>query len=105
MRMEKKFRVLFENLCCSQCKSGFDENSFEIKRKEDGLLVTHLTCQNCGKSFGIAFVGVSNFDVKEPLEIKPEPISYDDVIDAHRFIKNLDENWKNYLKKYTDDSR
>ena len=29
----------------------------------------------------------------------PEPISYDDVIDAHRFIKNLDGNWHKHLPK------
>ena len=98
--MEKKLRVLFDNLCCSVCKNGFDEDSFEIKRNEDGLLVTHLVCKNCGKSFGVAFVGLSDIDIKEPLEVMqgPDPIDYDDVIDAHRFIQNLDEHWQNYLK-------
>ena len=68
-------------------------------------MVTHLVCQNCGKSFGVAFVGISNVEVKEeniqPLEIQegPKPISYDDVIDAHRFIKNLDEHWQDHLPK------
>ena len=98
--MEKKLRVLFDNLCCSVCKNGFDEDSFEIKRNEDGLLVTHLVCKNCGKSFGVAFVGLSDIDIKEPLEVMqgPDPIDYDDVIDAHRFIQNLDEHWQDYLK-------
>lgn len=99
--MEKKLKVLFDNLCCSQCKTGFDENSIQIKREEEGLLVTHLMCPNCGKSFGVAFVGLSKIEVKEPLEVQdgPEPINYDDVIDAHRFIKNLDEHWQDYLPK------
>ena len=99
--MKKKLKILFDNLCCSQCKTGFDEESIEIKREEDGLLVTHLVCQHCGKSFGIAFLGLSGIEVKEPLEIQdgPEPINYDDVIDAHRFIKNLDEHWQDFLPK------
>lgn len=99
--MEKKLKILFDNLCCSQCKAGFDEASISIKREEEGLLVTHLVCQNCGKSFGVAFVGLSDIQVKEPLEVQqgPEPINYDDVIDAHRFIKNLDEHWQDYLPK------
>ena len=98
--MEKKLSVLFENLCCSQCKNGFDENSFEIKRDEEGLLVTHLKCRHCGKSFGVAFVGLSDVEIKEPLTVQqgPDPINYDDVIDAHRFIQNLDEHWQDYLK-------
>lgn len=99
--MKKKLKVLFDNLCCSQCKTGFDEESIDIKREEDGLLVTHLVCRHCGKSFGVAFLGLSGIEVKEPLEIQdgPEPINYDDVIDAHRFIKNLDEHWQDYIQK------
>ena len=69
------------------------------------MLVTHLVCQNCGKSFGVAFVGINNIEVKTPSDLPlvvqdgPEPINYDDVIDAHRFIKNLDEHWQDYLPK------
>ncbi len=97
--MKKNLGKLLSNLCCSQCKSEFDENSIEIKREEDGLIVTQLKCQHCGKNFGIAFLGFSEIEIKEPLKVKqgPAPISYDDVIDAHRFIKNLDKNWQDYL--------
>jgi len=101
--MKKKIEKLFSNLCCSQCKNGFDENSITVKREEDGLLVVGLECKHCGKNFGIAFLGFSDIDTKkpEPLEVAegPEPISYDDVIDAHRFIKELDADWKKYLPK------
>lgn len=103
--MKKKLSVLFKNLCCSHCKTGFDEDSIVIKRDEQGLLVTHLVCRQCGKQFGVAFLGFSDIEVKDEnklaLEVTegPDPISYDDVIEAHRFIKNLDENWKDYLNK------
>lgn len=103
--MEKKLKALFENLCCSQCKTGFDEESFSIKREEAGLTVTHLVCKNCGKSFGVAFLGFSGIEVKDEsklaLEIQegPDLITYDDVIDAHRFIRDLDEHWANHLPK------
>ncbi len=97
--MKDKFKVLFSNLCCSHCKAEFDENSIEIKRQEEGLIVTHLVCKKCGKNFGVAFVGLSNIEVKDPLRVQdgPEPINADDVLDAHRFIKNLDEHWQDYL--------
>lgn len=103
--MKKKLKVLFENLCCSMCKNGFDEDSITIKREENGLLVVNLFCQHCGKNFGVAFVGISNLEVKDdnklPLEVQegPAPISYDDVIDAHRFIRDLDEHWHEHLPK------
>ncbi len=99
--MKKKLEKLFDNLCCSQCRNGFDEESITIKREEEGLTVINLSCKHCGKNFGVAFLGFSGIDVKNtaPLEVVegPEPISYDDVIDAHRFIKNLDKDWNKYL--------
>ena len=97
--MKKKLEKLFSNLCCSQCKNGFDEESITIKREEDGLSVISLECKHCGKNFGVAFLGFSGIDVKEPLEVVegPEPISYDDVIDAHRFIEKLEKDWTKYL--------
>ena len=101
--MKKKIEKLFSNLCCSQCRNSFDENSITIKRQEEGLTVIGLECKHCGKNFGIAFLGLSDIGVKgyEPLEVTegPEPISYDDVIDAHRFIKNLEKDWSKYLPK------
>lgn len=99
--MKKKVEKLFSNLCCSQCRNSFGEDSISIKREEEGLTVFNLVCQHCGKNFGVAFLGFSNIDVKNyaPLEVQegPNPISYDDVIDAHRFIKNLEGDWNKYL--------
>lgn len=103
--MKRKLEKLFANLCCSVCKCGFDEDSIVIKREEPGLTVINLECKNCGKNFGAAFLGFSNIEVKDesklPLEVQegPEPISYDDVIDAHRFIRELDEHWADHLPK------
>lgn len=103
--MKKKIKTLFNNLCCSVCKSDFDEDSIQIKREEKGLTVAHLVCQNCGKNFGIAFIGLTDITLKNEkdlaLEVQegPAPISYDDVIDAHRFIKDLDEHWQQHLPK------
>lgn len=99
--MKKKLKKLFENLCCSACRNGFDENSITIKRDEEDLFVVSLTCAHCGKNFGIAFLGFSDIEIKndEPLEVVdgPEPINYDDVIDAHNFFKDLKEDWNKYL--------
>lgn len=103
--MKKKFSTLFKNLCCSQCKADFDENSVQIVREEDQMMVIRLVCEHCGKSFGVAFVGISDIELKDDkdmaLEIKEgcAPIGVDDVLDAHKFIKNLDENWSKHLPK------
>ena len=103
--METKFESMFKNLCCSRCKSDFSRESVKILRKEDSMLVAHLMCQECGKDFGICFLGTKNLDAEffdrektslRMIEDLP-PISKDDVLDAHKFIKDLDEHWYKYL--------
>jgi len=103
--MTDKIDILFKNLCCSRCKSDFDEQSVKLLRQENDVLVVHLSCNNCGKDFGISFLGTKNlnaqfFDIeKTPLRMIEDmpPISKDDVLDAHKFIKDLDEHWTKYL--------
>ena len=103
--MDNKITTLFKNLCCSRCKSDFDEQSITILRKENEMLVINLTCKNCGKNFGTSFLGTKNLNAeffdreKTPLRMIDDlpPISKDDVLDAHKFIKNLDESWQKYL--------
>ncbi len=100
--MKKDIKTLLENLCCSNCKAEFDKDSIIIKRFEQELIVAQLFCHHCQKSYGIAFLGFPDGVVtKDPLEVQegPDAIDYDDVIDAHRFIQNLDEHWQDYLPK------
>ena len=73
--MNKKIvNMLFSDMCCSECKSDFNEDSLFVLRREDNLTVLQITCQN-----------------------GPDAICYDDVIDAHNFFKNLDEGWEKYI--------
>lgn len=107
--MKRKIATLFKELCCSECKSDFDENSVLIMREEkseDGeMLVIRIICQECGKSFGVAFLGISDFDLKNysddelTLHVQEgaNPINEDDVLDAHKFIKKLDKNWQKFI--------
>lgn len=107
--MERKIAVLFKELCCSVCKADFDENSVEIMREEktkgEELIVLRLACQKCGKSFGVAFLGISDFEMKnysedeQALKVQTgtAPISTDEVLDAHKFIKKLDKDWKKFI--------
>jgi len=96
---------LFSDLCCSNCGHDFDDDSIYILREEEGLFVLQVICPNCQKSFGVAFLGMESIAMKDkedsklPLQIKelPEPISSDDVIDAHRFIQKLDKDWQKYI--------
>lgn len=105
--MNKKIiKMLFSDMCCSECKEDFTEDSVFVLRKEKNLNVIQVICQNCGKSFGIALLG--DCEEKEMSQITadnlalqiqegPDAICYDDVIDAHNFFKNLDEGWEKYI--------
>ncbi|MCR5261805.1 MAG: hypothetical protein K6C94_08215 [Candidatus Gastranaerophilales bacterium] len=102
---KSNLKKLFADLCCSNCGHDFDEDSIYILREEEGLFVLQVICPECQKSFGVAILGMESIAVKDksddklPLQIKdlPEPISSDDVIDAHRFFKNLDDDWQKYI--------
>ncbi len=108
-KMKRKIATLFKELCCSQCKSDFDEKSVMLMREEDEMIVFKLVCNDCGKSFGVAFLGISDFDLKNyededvALKVKEaSPINEDDVLNAHKFIKELDDNWKKFISDIKD---
>lgn len=102
---KRKVAALFKDLCCSACKADFDESSVLIMREEEELIVFRLVCPQCGKSFGVAFLGISDFELKNytehdlALEVQEgeNPISVDDVLDAHKFIKKLDTDWQKFI--------
>lgn len=112
--MKRKIATLFRELCCSACKADFDEKSVSIMREEktpdEEMLVCRLTCQSCGKSFGVAFLGISDLDLKNysedelalQVQTGPNPISTDEVLDAHKFIKKLDKNWQKFISDLND---
>ncbi len=88
---QKDIKTLFSGLCCSMCKNEFDINSIKIIKRDCDILLCSLSCAKCGKDFGEV---VFNFNRKahhhNPLEVVegPPPIDYDDVINAHKFIKD-----------------
>lgn len=89
---QKNIKTLFSNLCCSKCKNDFTADSLTIKRQEGKIYICNLVCNFCGKDFGdIIFKSDEQSDKISPMEIidGPPPITSDDVIEAHRFIKKM----------------
>ena len=88
---QNDIKTLFSHLCCSRCKNEFSIDSIKILEQDCDMMLCNLLCEKCGKDFGEV---VFNFNRKSdnhlPLEIVegPPPISSDDVIEAHRFIKD-----------------
>jgi hypothetical protein len=90
---QKDIKTMFSNLCCSRCKNEFSKNSIKIIEGDCDILICSLSCEFCHKDFGTVILNYNRKSKQHtPLKIieGSPPIDYDDVIDAHRFIrKNL----------------
>ncbi len=89
---DKDIKILFKNLCCSKCRNDFTTGSLTVKRREGDILICNLKCTVCEKDFGdVVFNFNRKSDKHYPMEIidGPPPISSDDVINAHEFIKKM----------------
>ncbi len=87
---QKDFRILFSGLCCSRCKNEFTIDDLTEIRNENDIKICKLQCQKCNKDFGEIILNYNKKATKHsPLEIidGPAPIDFDDVIEAHKFIK------------------
>ena len=87
---QKDFRILFSGLCCSRCKNEFTIDDLTEIRNENDIKICKLQCQKCDKDFGEIILNYNKKATKHsPLEIidGPAPIDFDDVIEAHKFIK------------------
>ena len=103
MNTEKYVKLIFSKMVCSCCDNQFTPESVEIIRIEDNCAIVKIQCTTCNKNYGIAMVGIEKIDISPNLEqedsIVPEmpPITLDDVIDAHKFIDNLGDDWMKYI--------
>ena len=86
------FKQLFSNLCCSQCKNDFIIKGLNVIELSSDIIIANLSCSFCGKDFGKIILNYNkkskNHSSLEVIE-GPPPITSDDVINAHKFIKNL----------------
>ena len=102
----------FSHVKCSNCKEFFKEGSVQLIRKEANNIVVRITCQNCDKNLGLAILGLDKAEYKNSLKFSEtegenpvstgsneEPITYDDVIEAHDFFENLGDDWAKHLPK------
>lgn len=105
-----EFKIIqehFNTLNCPKCMKNFSNESVNLVRKEKDYWVIKVNCLECFKPVGIAIVGIESFRdfdselTSSELEKFSElpPISTNDVLDAHEFIKGLDDNWSKYIRE------
>jgi hypothetical protein len=115
MEINDIVKDFFSNIKCTQCQNYFEKESINLVRHEYNYTVVRVTCSVCGKNIGMAILGLDKNSMHQSLEpieepkksktnkkaIKEDnpcdPITYDDVIDAHNFFYSLGEDWTKFL--------
>jgi hypothetical protein len=112
----------FTRMTCHHCQASLEPDGVRLLREDAGMFVVSITCNHCHNDIGVALVGMDAVEghghpgqsgarrvrvrrYKDP-ELTPEelrrlavfePVSDDDVIEAHHFFQNLDTNWMRYI--------
>jgi len=107
-------KEFFSNIRCTQCHNFFDEESISLVRHDNNYTVVRVTCSKCGKNIGLAMLGLDKDSIKKSMEQlnspgdietsielsdADDPITYDDVIDAHNFFYSLGSDWYKHLPR------
>lgn len=103
--MEKNLATMLKDLCCSRCKNDFEEKDITFIHSDGVYNVINITCSKCGKDFGTIYLkftentseNIKDLILKDTRD-KP-PISSDDVIDAHEYIKDIEKNFEKFLNE------
>lgn len=113
----KIIQSFFSRMRCSHCQSYLQADGIELIREDEGIYIVDITCMQCDEPMGVAMVGMELENTAlalpehlEELELTPwdkerfaltDPVSTDDVVDAHRFFTRLGPDWQKYLPPET----
>jgi hypothetical protein len=110
----------FQRRHCRHCTSRYAAEGIQLVREEPGAYVVRITCSKCHQPLGTALIGLSKTNdpfagqpAKQEAPLFPtdwskrdierlsnQPaISYDDVLNAHRFVQGLGDDWSANLPK------
>jgi hypothetical protein len=100
----------FQQKSCRFCANPYSSEGIQLLREEPGVLVVRVSCRSCGHPLGVAIVGTAPRLHREKRNCPAEwtkrdidrlaarqPISYDDVLNAHEFFTNLGSDWVKWL--------
>ena len=111
----------FTRMTCHHCQASLEPDGVRLIREDAGMFVVSVSCNHCDNDIGIALVGMDAVEgiagasqgersvrirrYKDPELTQDEvrrlaifdPVSDDDVIEAHNFFQNLDTNWMQHI--------
>ena len=119
----------FRKLRCAHCSETFQPEGVHLLREERDYWVVKVHCNACDQPAGVAIVGVEydqrddvpEFGARRPAalagrpaarsravfsDVREEerfasmaPITEDEVLDVHQFLKELGADWSGQLRK------
>ena len=109
----------FSHVKCVNCNEFFNNDAIQLVRQESNSIVVRIACVNCGKNLGLAILGIDragyknslgfsedthgNNDMPISVNVNNDPITYDDVVEAHQFFSSLGDDWSKYLPNHETD--
>ena len=99
----------FTRMRCNYCSHSFSPEDIQLIRQDESIYIVNVYCNHCSTQNGVAMVGVEVpgegqvFPDPELTEEELErladfqPITDDDVLEAHEFISQLDGNWTRFI--------
>jgi hypothetical protein len=103
----------FTRMRCNFCSHSYSPEDIQLIRQDEGVYIVNVYCNHCHTQNGVAMVGV---EVPNGTGMFPDPeltdeelirlaefnpITEDDVLDAHTFFNNLDGNWMRFIPPET----
>jgi hypothetical protein len=102
----------FQQKTCRFCNHHYTADGIKLLREDPGSLVVKIVCNICDRALGVAIIGTTietkrrtstdlDWTKKDSLKFLDKPaITYDDVLDAHKFFQELDSDWAKYLPEF-----
>jgi hypothetical protein len=102
----------FTRMRCNFCSHSFSPEDIQLIRQEEGIYIVNVYCNHCRTQNGVAMVGVEvpTLEGGQPRFTDPElteeelvrladyqPVSPDDVLDAHHFFSALGSDWMKFI--------
>lgn len=99
----------FMRMRCNFCAHTFSPDDIQLIRQDESVYVVNVYCNHCRTQNGVAMVGVElpgqagafpdpELTREEMIRLAEyEPITPDDVLDAHRFFNQLDNDWMKFI--------
>ncbi len=101
--IEQLIRYLVAHMKCVACDHPYRPDDFEVLDEGASVLVLLMTCHHCQtQGLLVAFVQEQEPEPRKDRQVKErgesEPITADDVLNMHRFLKDFEGDFDTLLK-------